>query len=188
MSYEQSFRAKALAYLASQGENISQQGLKDNVLALAVLRYLGIKPRTKGKKKNQVTKLRTQVIEALGVKPVDGRGIRPRPVSMWDPRPFDADHVVIPLRSKPTQQQIDKFYASWEWKRLRYDFIKDKDRRCGCCGATPEDGARIVVDHVKPIRLFWGLRLDKKNLQLLCDDCNMGKGSRDQTDWRESAG
>jgi 5-methylcytosine-specific restriction endonuclease McrA len=84
------------------------------------------------------------------------------------------------------EKQIADFYTSWEWKRLRYDFIKDRDRRCGCCGTTPTDGVRIVVDHIKPIRKFWHLRLDRANLQILCDDCNMGKGSRDETDWRDN--
>lgn len=83
-----------------------------------------------------------------------------------------------------SQKQIDSFYESWEWKRLRYDFLKGKNRRCQCCGATAENGSRIVIDHVKPIRRYWNLRLDIGNLQILCDDCNMGKGSRDTTDWR----
>ena len=52
-----------------------------------------------------------------------------------------------------------------------------------CCGATPENGAIIHVDHIKPIRRFWAMRLQPDNLQVLCEDCNMGKGSRDQTDW-----
>lgn len=95
----------------------------------------------------------------------------------WDPTPFDADHF-------KTEAQIASFYESWGWKRARYDFIKDKQRRCQCCGATPENGVRIVVDHIHPIRKFWSRRLDPSNFQILCDDCNMGKGSRDQTDWR----
>ena len=91
-----------------------------------------------------------------------------------------------PRRLVPTklsERQISGFYDSWEWKRLRYDFLKDKQRRCQCCGATPESGVRIVVDHIKPIRHYWHLRLDSANLQILCDDCNMGKGSRDETNW-----
>lgn len=84
----------------------------------------------------------------------------------------------------PSQQEIRDFYLSWEWKRVRYDFLKDRSRRCGCCGATPESGNKIVVDHIRPIRHNWHLRLDPTNLQCLCDDCNMGKGSRDETDWR----
>ncbi len=86
---------------------------------------------------------------------------------------------------RPTSQDlITRFYESWDWKRARYDFIKDKKRRCECCGATPEDGIRIVVDHIKPIRYHWHLRLEPTNFQMLCDPCNMGKGSRDETDWR----
>lgn len=82
------------------------------------------------------------------------------------------------------EKKIFAFYDSWEWKRVRYEFIKDKERKCNCCGATPKNGVRIVVDHIKPIRHFWNLRMDSNNLQILCDDCNMGKGSSDQTDWR----
>lgn len=93
--------------------------------------------------------------------------------------------ILPPTPLAPSQEAtIRAFYDSWEWKRLRYDFIKDQKRRCQCCGATAEGGAKIVVDHIKPIRRFWSARLDKTNLQLLCDDCNMGKGSRDETDWR----
>ena len=83
----------------------------------------------------------------------------------------------------PSESKLKAFYKSWEWKRLRYDFLKEVERRCQCCGATPDDGVHIVVDHIKPIRHFWHLRLDINNLQALCNDCNMGKGSRDHTNW-----
>lgn len=43
------------------------------------------------------------------------------------------------------------------------------------------------VDHIKPRRLFPWLALELKNLQVLCHDCNHGKGNWDQTDWRPSA-
>lgn len=91
-----------------------------------------------------------------------------------------------PDKTKPkSHHETGDFYDSWEWKRCRYDFLKDRERRCQCCGMTPDVGARIVVDHVKPVKKYWDLRLDAANLQILCDDCNMGKGSRDETDWRE---
>lgn len=80
------------------------------------------------------------------------------------------------------EKRFKDFYRSWEWKRLRYDFVKSSKQRCGCCGASAEQ-ARLVVDHIKPIRRYWNLRLDPANLQILCDDCNMGKGSRDETRW-----
>lgn len=84
----------------------------------------------------------------------------------------------------PTQADIDAFYTSWDWARLRYRALQKAGRTCMCCGATPADGARIHVDHIKPIRHFWNLRLDPENLQILCEPCNMGKGSWDQTDFR----
>lgn len=57
-------------------------------------------------------------------------------------------------------------------------------RRCVCCGASPETGAVMHVDHIKPRRKFPQLALDPDNLQVLCEECNHGKGSWDETDWR----
>lgn len=90
---------------------------------------------------------------------------------------------------RPTEKELKAFYGGWEWSRLRYDFLKGRERRCQCCGASPDDGfTKIVVDHIKPIRHHWALRLDSKNLQILCDPCNMGKGSRDESDWAKISG
>lgn len=82
--------------------------------------------------------------------------------------------------------KLKDFYDSPEWRRLSYDVKKERGRRCECCGSTPEHGVRIITDHIKPIRKHWHLRLERSNLQILCDDCNLGKGSRDETDFRRS--
>ena len=74
-------------------------------------------------------------------------------------------------------------YNSWEWKKARYSFIRNRERKCACCGATPAQDDRIVVDHIKPIRKFWHLRTDPNNLQILCDSCNRAKASYDETRW-----
>jgi 5-methylcytosine-specific restriction endonuclease McrA len=87
-------------------------------------------------------------------------------------------------RPATSEKAIAEFYKSWDWKRLSYETRKERGQRCECCGATPAHGVRIVCDHIKPIRKHWHLRLDRDNLQVLCDDCNMGKGSHDDTDWR----
>lgn len=79
---------------------------------------------------------------------------------------------------------VDAFYASFEWRRLRLKVLKKHGRRCLCCGATPDDGVKIHVDHIKPLRFFWDKRLDFDNLQVLCEVCNHGKGNWDRTDWR----
>ncbi len=62
--------------------------------------------------------------------------------------------------------------------------LKRHGARCQCCGATPADGVRMHVDHIKPRRLFPQLALEVENLQVLCELCNHGKGNWDTTDWR----
>jgi 5-methylcytosine-specific restriction protein A len=97
---------------------------------------------------------------------------------------------VFPQKSKHQRSnkriprsKFTKFYRSWEWKKLRYEVLKEFGAQCQCCGATAQHGVRIVVDHIKPIRNFWQLRLVKANCQVLCNDCNMGKASSDETAW-----
>ena len=79
------------------------------------------------------------------------------------------------------------FYASREWRELRYLALRNTCGRCQCCGATSKDGVRIHVDHIKPRSMFPELSLCLNNLQVLCEDCNIGKGCWDITDWRQHA-
>jgi hypothetical protein len=77
-----------------------------------------------------------------------------------------------------------EFLDTYEWKKLRMEAIKLHGNTCQCCGAGPATGAVINVDHIKPRRYFPELALDLTNLQILCGDCNHGKGNWDSTDWR----
>lgn len=98
------------------------------------------------------------------------------------------DLLLVPftwfLQRPLTPAEIRAFYASPEWRRLRYAALGKYGRRCRCCGDTAARGARIVVDHIRSVRTHPHLRLKLANLQTLCDACNVGKGSRDHTDWR----
>ena len=76
------------------------------------------------------------------------------------------------------------FLYSYEWRKLRMMALKKYGARCQCCGATPPN-AVMNVDHIKPRKLFPSLALDINNLQILCHECNHGKGNWDTTDWRE---
>jgi len=76
------------------------------------------------------------------------------------------------------------FYKSDEWREVRYKALVMHGAQCQCCGATRADGVKLHVDHIKPKSKFPELALDIKNLQILCEDCNLGKMARDQTDWR----
>lgn len=48
---------------------------------------------------------------------------------------------------------------------------------CQCYGASVKHGATLNVDHIKPRKFFPHLALDINNLQVLCSDCNHGKGN-----------
>jgi hypothetical protein len=78
----------------------------------------------------------------------------------------------------------DAFLSTYEWRRVRMVALKKYGSRCQCCGATPATGAVMNVDHIKPRKIFPDLALEVANLQVLCHDCNHGKGNWDMTDWR----
>lgn len=72
------------------------------------------------------------------------------------------------------------FYQSWAWKKARYGALMKHGHRCQCCGWTAASGraGHLVVDHIKALKLRPDLGLDISNLQVLCNDCNMGKSQR----------
>ena len=80
--------------------------------------------------------------------------------------------------------QSPAFTRSAEWARLRYDFLRDHEALCQCCGRGPANGRKINVDHIHPRRSHPQFALAYANLQVLCSICNKGKGNRDRTDWR----
>ena len=86
--------------------------------------------------------------------------------------------------SRPKMVPASDFYMSREWRALRYEVLKANDGRCELCGAGKHDGIRLHVDHIKPRSKFPHLSLVATNLQILCEDCNLGKSNKDDTDWR----
>ena len=77
----------------------------------------------------------------------------------------------------------EDFYDSEAWRMLRYQALKRSNKRCELCGAT----SKLHVDHIKPRSRYPELALRLDNLQVLCRDCNLGKGAWDSTDWREKS-
>lgn len=77
----------------------------------------------------------------------------------------------------------DQFFRSLAWLELRYKVLKHYGARCMCCGHTGRTRT-LQVDHIKPRIKFPELALEFSNLQVLCKQCNQGKGFKDQTDWR----
>lgn len=84
-----------------------------------------------------------------------------------------------------SRQQRVAFYASDEWKAIRYKVLKNSRGRCCLCGRTAsEANAPLHVDHIVPRSKSPNLELEEANLQVLCADCNLGKGNKDSIDWR----
>ena len=93
------------------------------------------------------------------------------------------DKAWLELKRQPDANS-DGFLQSKAWKRLRLQALEKHGRRCQCCGASPATGAVLNVDHVMPRRLFPDLALRLDNLQVLCGDCNEGKGNWCMSDFR----
>ena len=71
------------------------------------------------------------------------------------------------------------------WRKVRYEALKRSCGRCECCGNTAKSsGEPLHVDHIKPKSLYPELEFELLNLQVLCADCNIGKGNWDETNWR----
>ncbi len=81
----------------------------------------------------------------------------------------------------------DAFYRSYRWRKLRVATLEANRLRygmlaCECCGMV--DVASFHVDHIYPRSSHPELALDPDNLQVLCDHCNIGKGTSFTTNWR----
>lgn len=102
----------------------------------------------------------------------------------------ESDEVVRALTADKAKRRAASssdgttFYKSRAWRELRYRVLVKADGRCQCCGTKAVDGGRLHVDHIKPRSKYPELALEESNLQVLCEDCNMGKSNRDETDWR----
>ncbi len=67
------------------------------------------------------------------------------------------------------------FYLSGAWKSLRVRALRNGGHFCRYCGRKPP-AVILHVDHIKPRSKFPELELVLENLQVLCADCNEGKG------------
>lgn len=75
------------------------------------------------------------------------------------------------------------FYDSERWRALRFQILKRDGGRCALCGRFPPHVV-LHVDHIKPRSRYPALEWDPNNLQVLCEDCNLGKSNKDDTDFR----
>lgn len=90
----------------------------------------------------------------------------------------------LALMPPPSLPLDKKFYASRAWQVIRYQALLKANGRCQCCGRAANDGVILHVDHIRPRSRYPAFAVAGFNLQVLCEDCNMGKGAWDMTDWR----
>ena len=115
----------------------------------------------------------------------------------WKPGPGEDSIKKIKKKSSKRKSKIQRkksrrkkgseedFYDSREWRKLRYQVIRKYGGRCMACGRSKQKhGVTIHVDHIKPRSKYPHLALISENLQILCEDCNLGKSNLDETDWR----
>ena len=70
-----------------------------------------------------------------------------------------------------------EFYQTFEWRQLRWKVLLESDKSCAMCGRTKAHGIILHVDHIKPRSKYPALELTQSNLQVLCEDCNIGKSN-----------
>ena len=88
-------------------------------------------------------------------------------------------------KRKKYTSDYSAFYISKEWRKVRVRVLEKYECKCMMCGRSPKvHGIVIHVDHIKPRSKRPELELDITNLQILCEDCNLGKSNRYETDWR----
>lgn len=94
--------------------------------------------------------------------------------------------IKIRTQKPRTECLAQNFTSTPEWRRARFEALRHSNGCCSLCGrSNREHGVILHVDHIKPKSKHPELALTLSNLQILCEDCNMGKGNRDDTDWRK---
>lgn len=113
----------------------------------------------------------------------------------WKPQKSDIPKAIFNKKSaaKGKRKLISRkdnadFYSSREWLSLRVRVLEKYECKCMMCGRSPRDHKVVIhVDHIKPRSKHPELSLEISNLQLLCNECNLGKSNKYDTDWRPDA-
>lgn len=105
----------------------------------------------------------------------------PTPKPTPKPLPVDKRPIIDPAYNRHVREE---FFASQEWRELRYIILRRDAGTCQCCGRTRKEGVIMHVDHIVPVSVKWSRRADPANLQCLCSDCNTGKGNRSSDSWQ----
>ncbi len=77
-----------------------------------------------------------------------------------------------------SKEQATAFYKTPEWKALSAELKRSAGPTCVMCDRDFEKYQLVKnADHIKPLMYAWELRLDPKNIQIICNECNKAKGN-----------
>jgi 5-methylcytosine-specific restriction protein A len=146
--------------------------------------------KPKSPKKNSLPKIRVSGTNEKQLRSAIDHLFVSNPVSLRSRDSFDINRET--KLHKPSyspvvinQETAKTFYQTSEWICLRNKILKKYGKQCMACWQK-KDESPPCVDHIKPVRKYWHLRLDPDNLQVLCADCNRAKGNWDETDFRKN--
>ena len=91
---------------------------------------------------------------------------------------FEGLEYILALRQQKLEyRQTAKYQRSLMTSKLRQEVLRRDNFTCRNCGASPRKNPAVTlhVDHIKPIAK--GGLTELSNLQTLCQDCNLGKGT-----------
>lgn len=85
-------------------------------------------------------------------------------------------------------RQAATFYKSKEWEMARQQALIRDHGLCQDCLQNKHITPADVVDHIKPLRLFWQLRVMLSNLRSLCNRCHAIKTAEDKRKYGGAGG
>jgi len=92
---------------------------------------------------------------------------------------MNKDGITTAMANKPAMTKR-KYLKRLKYitKSMRFDVLKRDNFKCRACGSSPADdpGVKLQVDHIIPVSK--GGETILGNLQTLCKDCNLGKGTK----------
>lgn len=99
----------------------------------------------------------------------------------WHQRQFNYQKTNYKSYNKYRRDpQANAFYHSAPWRRLSADLRRQSMWTCECCGHTYDARSFLVVDHIIPFKVEPRLKLDRKNLWVLCKKCHFWKTKLEQ--------
>ena len=87
--------------------------------------------------------------------------------------------VTVDKLSNKTINETRAFYKSSEWQDCRVAFLQGKTHICNICQCdlSAPNAPAMNIDHIKPVKYYWHLRVDHANLQIACENCNRRKSN-----------